>query len=84
MFRSVATGYLYRTAKNKYLSLFTAIPAIFMTAVVTTYILAEPELALGRFIPYYIALIIGVALTIAISGFYIFKLLTKKNIEESH
>ena len=80
----VATGYLYRTAKNKYLSLFTAIPAIFMTAVVTTYILAEPELALGRFIPYYIALIIGLALTLAISGFYVFKLLTKKNIEESH
>ena len=80
----VATGYLYRTAKNKWLSLFTALPAIFMTAVVTTYILAEPQLALGRFIPYYIALIIGLVLTLAISGFYIFKLLTKKNIEESH
>ena len=80
----VATGYLYRTAKNKWLSLFTALPAIFMTAVVTTYILAEPQLALGRFIPYYIALIIGLVLTLTISGFYIFKLLTKKNIEESH
>ena len=75
----VATGYLYKTAKNKWLSLFTAIPAIFMTTVVTTYILAEPQLALGRFIPYHIALIIGLAITLALSGFYIFKLLTKKN-----
>ena len=77
----VATGYLYKTAKNKWLSLFTAIPAIFMTAVVATYILAEPQLALGRFIPYHIALVIGLVLTLALSGFYIFKLLTKKKPE---
>ena len=75
----VATGYLYLTAKNKWLSLFTAIPAMFMTTVVVTYILAEPQLALGRFIPYYLAVIIGGAISLLLAGFYIFKLLTKKN-----
>ena len=74
----VATGYLYKTRDNKYLTLFTSIPAMFMTAVVTPYIFAEPELALGRFIPYYISIIIGAGITLLISGFYIFKLITKK------
>lgn len=76
----VATGYLYKEAKNRFLSLFTAIPAIFMTAVVTSYILMEPELALGHFIPFNLALTLGIAITIAISGFYIFKLLTKDHV----
>lgn len=78
----VATGYLYSCGKNKYLSLFTAVPAMFMTSVVVIYILAEPQLALGRFIPYWIALIIGFSLTLLISGFYIFKLITKKQNKE--
>ena len=78
----VATGYLYKTAKNKYLSLFTSIPAMFMTAVVAIYIFAEPQLALGRFIPYYIAIIIGLSVTLLLSGFYIYKLLTKREIEQ--
>lgn len=75
----VATGYLYDTKKSRFISLFTAIPALFMTAVVLTYILAEPNLALGRFIPYNIALIVGLSLTLIALGFYIFKLITKKN-----
>ena len=81
----VATGFLFKTSKNKYLSLFTAIPAIFMTMVVSTYIFAEPQIALGRFIPYNIAMIIGAIITLLVSGFYIFKLLTKKseNVTES-
>lgn len=81
----VTTGFLFKTSKNKYLSLFTAIPAIFMTMVVSTYIFAEPQIALGRFIPYNIAMIIGAIITLLVSGFYIFKLLTKKseNVTES-
>lgn len=75
----VATGYLYLSAKNKWLSLFTAIPAQFMSAVVITYILAEPQFALGRFIPYSIAVIIGGSLSLLFGAFYIFKLLTKKD-----
>ena len=74
----VATGYLYMTKKNRFISLFTAIPALFMTSVVTIYILAEPNLALGRYIPYNIALIVGFALSFLLAGFYIFKLITKK------
>ena len=74
----VATGYLYKTKKNRFISLFTAVPAMFMTAVVITYIFAEPELALGRFIPYYVSLIIGLSGTLLVSGFYIFKVITKK------
>ena len=81
----VATGYLYSTSKNKYSSLFTAIPAMFMTTVVTTYILAEPQLALGRFIPYEIAIWVGIGITALLSGFYIFKLISKKKVEtEDH
>ncbi|MBQ7995732.1 MAG: carbon starvation protein A [Bacilli bacterium] len=75
----VATGYLYLSAKNKWLSLFTAIPAQFMSAVVITYILAEPQFALGRFIPYSTAVIIGGSLSLLFGAFYIFKLLTKKD-----
>ena len=75
----VATGFLYDTKKNRFISLFTAIPALFMTAVVLTYLFAEPKLALGRFVPYNIAIIVGVSLTILLALFYIFKLITKKN-----
>ena len=74
----VASGYLTKTSKNKYLSLFTAIPALFMTAVVTIYILAEPNLALGRFIPYLLAIIIGSSISLLLFGFYLFRLITKK------
>ena len=73
----VASGYLSKTSKNKYLSLFTAIPALFMTAVVLIYILAEPNLALGRFIPYNVAVIIGFALSLLTFGIYLFRLITK-------
>ena len=79
----VATGYLYLTANNRFKSLFTAIPAMFMTTVVVTYILAEPQLALGRFIQYHVALFIGIGVTLVISGFYIYKLLSKKKDEKS-
>lgn len=75
----VATGYLYDTKKSRFISLFTAIPAIFMTAVVETYLFAEPKLALGRFVPYNISVIVGISITSVITGFYIFKLVTKKN-----
>ena len=73
----VASGYLTKTSKNKYFSLFTAIPALFMTAVVTIYILAEPNLALGRFIPYIVAINIGLGISLAIFGFYLFRLILR-------
>ena len=78
----VSTGYLLKTAKNKYLSLFTAIPALGMTGVVVTYILAEPDLALGRFIPYLVGGIVGAAISVAIFVFYLVKLFMRKNAVE--
>ena len=75
----VSTCYLLKSAKNKYYSLFTSLPALFMTFVVITYIFAEPNLALGRFIPYNTSLIIGSILSIIIFGIYLFVLLRKKN-----
>ena len=77
----VATGYLYKTHKNRFTSLFTAIPALFMTTVVEIYIFAEPQIALGRFVPYHIAVIIGSVISLAIFAFYFVKLLNRKNIE---
>ena len=75
----VCTGYLYKTHKNKWSTLFTALPAFFMSAVVITYIFAEPNLALGRFIPYNIALIIGSSLSVVILILYIIKLCLRKD-----
>lgn len=75
----VSTGYLLKTGKNKYSSLFTALPALFMTAVVITYILAEPQMALGRFIPYNIALIVGIVLSLIPFAVYLVRLFTKKS-----
>ena len=75
----VATGYLYDTKKSRFISLFTAIPAMFMTTVVVTYLLAEPRLALGRFVPYNIAIIVGISISLLVFGFYVFKLITKRN-----
>ena len=67
----VATAYLLKTKKNKFLSLFTGIPGFFMTAVVLTYIFGEPRIALGRFIPINIAIIIGASLAIGQFIFYL-------------
>ena len=75
----VCTGYLYRTKKNKFITLFTALPALFMSAVVITYILAEPQLALGRFIPYLIAVIIGSSLSLVILILFVVKLVLRKD-----
>ena len=76
----VCTGYLYKTNKHKFYSLFTAIPATFMTAVVITYILAEPRLGLGAFIPYNVAVIVGASLSIALFGFYLVKTILRKGV----
>lgn len=74
----VSTIYLMKHGTNKFKSFFTAIPAIFMTAVIVIYILAEPNLALGRFIPYNIANIIGLCITLAAFILYLILLLVRK------
>lgn len=76
----VSTAYLVKTAKNKYLAYFTAIPASFMTAVVITYILAEPNIALGRFIPYPVAFWSGLGATLLTFAIFTIQLIRKKNV----
>lgn len=48
-----------RVSEKVLLLMIEKTPAIFMTAVVVTYLLTEPNLALGRYIPYNIALFAG-------------------------
>lgn len=74
----VATAYLYRDGKNPLRSLFTAIPALIMTAVVITYLFGEPQIALGRFISWPIACIIGAALSLAPFAVYVVLLIRKR------
>ena len=78
----VATAYLLKRRPHKWISLFTAIPAALLTAVVTTYIFAEPRIALGRWIPYDAAVWIGTGLTLVAVGFYAYKLIRKKEGEQ--
>ena len=80
----VCTSYLYSNAKHKAMSLFTGIPAVFMMAVITTYILAEPDLALGRFIPYPVAFGVGLGVAALLSGLYLFAMIrrSKKRAQE--
>ncbi len=74
----IATIYLIKEGKYKLGSLLTAIPATFMSAVTITYILGEPNIALGKFIPMNISYIIGIILAIGIFIAYIIYLYKKR------
>ena len=78
----VCTGYLLKTHLNKYSSLFTAVPAVFMTVVVVTYLFAEPEIALGRVVPYPIALIVGGCVTLVPAIYYLYRLFSRSVLIE--
>ena len=75
----VATAYLFKRGGNKWKSLFTALPATVMSGVVITYIFGEPNIAFGRFIPTWVAYIIGASLTAALFLVYIGLLIFKKH-----
>ena len=83
---SIVTFYLLREGKYKLGSLITAIPAAFMIAVTMTYIFGEPNIALGRFIPLWIACIIGgsiAGIQFIVYLFFLFKLrICKKECSE--
>ncbi len=83
----VCTAYLAEDGKGKYRSLFTAIPATFMSAVVITYIFGEPNIALGRFIPMWVAYLIGAVAALLLFVAYllilIFKMKDKPVVEEA-
>lgn len=73
----VSTFYLLKTHKKNYASLFTAIPASIMTAVVTTYIFGEPHIALGNYIPMWVAYLIGGVLSGSLFLFYLYLMIFK-------
>lgn len=73
----VSTGYLLKEGSNRFKSLFVAIPAAIMNAAVITYLFGEPNLALGRFMPMSIAVIVGGSVSGLIFCFYLFQLLRK-------
>ena len=74
----VATAYLVKTGKNKYLSLFTSIPAFFMTAVVVTYVFTDKQFIMGQYFPYYIGVIHGIGVSLDIFLFYLIRTIVRK------
>ena len=66
----IVTIWLLKEGRYKWGSLISALPASFMTAVTVTYLLGEPNIALGKFISYTVAWIIG--LSISVVGFIIY------------
>ena len=66
----IVTIWLLKEGRYKWGSLISALPASFMTAVTVTYLLGEPNIALGKFISYNVAWIIG--LSISVVGFIIY------------
>ena len=74
----VATGYLAKTSKNKFLSLFTAIPALFMTTVVVTYIFTDEQFIMAKYFDYRIGILHGICISLAVFVFYLVRLLMMK------
>ena len=79
----IVTIYLLKDGKYRYGSLVTAIPASFMSAVTITYILGEPNIALGRFIPLKVSYIIGISLVLVGFIIYLIILFKKRIIKKS-
>ena len=71
----VATGYLVKTSKNRYISFFTSIPALFMTMVVVTYFFTERQFIMGQYFAYYIGVLHGVGVSLAIFIFYLVRMI---------
>ncbi len=65
----VATAYLVKTHRNKLISLITALPATFMSAVIMTYILMAPE---GFRLSAWICYIVGIAFAAVLFAVYVF------------
>ena len=74
----IITFYLIKDGRYKWGSLISAIPGSFMSAVTLTYILGEPNIALGQFIPLNIATIIGVSMPLVGFAIYLFVLFKRR------
>ena len=82
---AVCTMYLIKNCEYKYGALITGLPMVFMFNVVITYLFAEPNIALGRWIPYNVGFIIGMAATaVFLVAFLIFLFVYQhKNFEKN-
>ena len=78
----ICTIYLIKESKYKLGSLITGLPAAFMTFVIITYILGEPNIALGRFIPMNIAYLVGSLLSTAIFIIYLVYMIKNKYLKK--
>ena len=74
----VATGYLAKTSRNKFLSLFAAIPALFMTTVVVTYVFTDEQFIMAKYFDYRIGILHGICISLAVFVFYLARLLMMK------
>ena len=78
----IITIYLIREGKYRFGSLISAIPAAVMTAVTTTYLFGEPHISLGRFIPLYVAYIIGGSIALIGLVLYFIFLIKKRVLHQ--
>ena len=74
----VSTGYLVKTSRNKYLSLFTSIPALFMTTVVVTYVFTDEQFLIGKYLPYPYGILIGAVISLGLFIFYLVRMIIRK------
>ena len=74
----VSTGYLVKTSRNKYLSLFTSIPALFMTTVVVTYVFTDEQILIGKYLPYPYGILIGAVISLGLFIFYLVRMIIRK------
>ena len=75
----VATAYLVKNSKNKYISFFTSVPALFMTAVVATYVFTEEQFIMGKYFDYRIGIAHGIGVALAIFIFYVIRMILRKD-----
>jgi len=68
----VATIYLIKFCKYRWGSLLTCLPAVLMTAVCLTYLFGEPNIGLGKAVPYLAAVIVGASIAgLLLIGYFI-------------
>lgn len=81
-----SSSYIIKKGKKKIHVLYTLIPAFLMTIATATYIFCEKEIALGRFIPRYLGLILGFVFGLIILSIFVLFVYhehkKQKNLEE--
>jgi len=75
----VASWYLLKKNKYKFSSLICALPAVFMTAVVITYLFGEPNIALGRYFSTQTSIFVGIGAALTVFIVYLVRLIKRVN-----